>query len=118
MAKIDLRDIHYSPLRDRIPNGTRRTEIPPLSSPAQSPSLPPAAPAHISTSFAERNNLNIRMHSSRMTRLTNAFSKKLENHACAMALHFLYYNFVCVHQTLKVSPAMARWRDQAPLGDQ
>ena len=56
---------------------------------------------------AERNNLNARMHSRRMTRLTNAFSKKIENHAHAMALHFLYYNFVRVHQTLKVSPAMA-----------
>ncbi len=64
-------------------------------------------PKHISTSFAERNNLNIRMHSRRMTRLTNAFSKKLANHRHAMALHFLYYNFVRVHQTLKVSPAMA-----------
>ena len=47
------------------------------------------------------------MHSRRMTRLTNAFSKKIENHAHAMALHFLYYNFVRVHQTLRVSPAMA-----------
>jgi IS1 family transposase len=62
---------------------------------------------HVSTSFAERNNLNIRMHSRRMTRLTNAFSKKVENHAYAMAMHFLYYNFVRRHQTLKVSPAMA-----------
>lgn len=64
-------------------------------------------PKHISTSFAERNNLNIRMHSRRMTRLTNAFSKKVENHAHAMALHFLYYNFVRVHKTLRTSPAMA-----------
>lgn len=64
-------------------------------------------PKHVSTSYSERNNLNIRMHSRRMTRLTNAFSKKIENHAHAMALHFLYYNFVRVHQTLKVSPAMA-----------
>jgi len=64
-------------------------------------------PKHISTSYSERNNLNIRMHSRRMTRLTNAFSKKIENHAHAMALHFLYYNFVRIHQTLKVSPAMA-----------
>lgn len=64
-------------------------------------------PKHISTSFAERNNLNIRMHSRRMTRLTNAFSKKLANHRHAMALHFLYYNFVRIHQTLKASPAMA-----------
>jgi IS1 family transposase len=63
--------------------------------------------AHISTSYAERNNLNIRMHSRRMTRLTNAFSKKMENHAHAMALHFLYYNFVRIHKTLKTTPAMA-----------
>jgi hypothetical protein len=64
-------------------------------------------PRHVSTSYAERNNLNIRMHSRRMTRLTNAFSKKVENHAHAMALHFLYYNFVRVHKTLRMSPAMA-----------
>jgi hypothetical protein len=62
---------------------------------------------HVSTSYAERNNLNVRMHSRRMTRLTNAFSKKLDNHAHAMPLHFLYYNFVRIHQTLKVSSAMA-----------
>jgi IS1 family transposase len=64
-------------------------------------------PKHVSTSFAERNNLNVRMHSRRMTRLTNAFSKKMENHAHAMALHFLYYNFVRIHQTHKMTPAMA-----------
>ncbi len=63
--------------------------------------------AHVSTSYAERNNLNIRMHTRRMTRLTNAFSKKMENHAHAMALHFLYYNFVRIHKTLKTTPAMA-----------
>jgi hypothetical protein len=63
--------------------------------------------AHVSTSYAERNNLNVRMHSRRMTRLTNAFSKKMENHAHAMALHFFYYNFVRIHKTLKTSPAMA-----------
>jgi IS1 family transposase len=62
---------------------------------------------HVSTSYAERNNLNIRMHSRRMTRLTNAFSKKMENHAHAMALHFLHYNFVRIHKTLKITPAMA-----------
>jgi IS1 family transposase len=63
--------------------------------------------AHVSTSYAERNNLNVRMHSRRMTRLTNAFSKKMENHAHAMALHFLYFNFVRIHKTLKTTPAMA-----------
>ena len=47
------------------------------------------------------------MHSHRMTRLTNAFSKKVENHAHAMALHFLYYNFVRVHKTFRTAPAMA-----------
>ena len=62
--------------------------------------------AHVSTSYAERNNLNVRMHTRRMTRLTNAFSKKMENHAHAMALHFLYYNFVRIHTTLKTTPAM------------
>ena len=61
----------------------------------------------VSTSYAERNNLNVRMHSRRMTRLTNAFSKKVENHAHAIALHFLYYNFVRIHKTLKVTSATA-----------
>jgi hypothetical protein len=64
-------------------------------------------PKHVSTSCAERNNLNVRMHSRRMTRLTNAFSKKFENHQHAMALHFIYYNFVRIHKTLRTSPAMA-----------
>lgn len=62
---------------------------------------------HISTSYTERNNLNVRMHSRRMTRLTNAFSKKMENHAHAMALHFMYYNFVRIHKTLRTTPALA-----------
>lgn len=64
-------------------------------------------PKHISTSFAERNNLTMRMQMRRFTRLTNAFSKKVENHACAVALHFMYYNFVRIHQSLKITPAMA-----------
>jgi len=65
------------------------------------------SPAQEFLSHSERNNLNVRMHNRRMTRLTNAFSKKAQNHAHAMALHFLYYNFVRIHQTLKMSPAMA-----------
>jgi hypothetical protein len=64
-------------------------------------------PNHISTSFAERQNLNVRMHTRRFTRLTNAFSKKVENHAHAVALFALYYNFVRVHKTLRMTPAMA-----------
>jgi hypothetical protein len=49
----------------------------------------------------------MRMHMRRFTRLTNAFSKKIENHVCSVALHAMYYNFVRIHQTLKVTPAMA-----------
>jgi IS1 family transposase len=62
---------------------------------------------HISTSYVERQNLTMRMHMRRFTRLTNAFSKKLEPHIAAICLHFFYYNFVRVHQTLRVTPAMA-----------
>ena len=64
-------------------------------------------PAHISTSYAERANLTVRMHMRRFTRLTNAFSKKIENHAHSMALFTTYYNFVRIHKTLRVTPAMA-----------
>ena len=64
-------------------------------------------PNHVSTSFAERHNLTMRMHMRRFTRLTNGFSKKIENHEHSVALHSIYYNFVRVHQTLRVSPAMA-----------
>ncbi|MGH6946836.1 MAG: hypothetical protein ACREDZ_05870, partial [Kiloniellales bacterium] len=62
---------------------------------------------HVSTSYSERLNLNIRMGNRRMTRLTNAFSKKAENHAHMMAIYFMHYNFVRIHQTLKITPAMA-----------
>ena len=64
-------------------------------------------PAHVSTSFIERQNLTMRMHMRRFTRLTNAFSKKVENHVYAVALHMMYYNFVKIHTKLRVSPAMA-----------
>jgi IS1 family transposase len=61
---------------------------------------------HISTSYVERQNLSMRMHMRRFTRLTNAFSKKVENHQHALALYFMFYNFCRVHQTLRVTPAM------------
>ena len=63
-------------------------------------------PKHVSTSYVERNNLTMRMHMRRFTRLTNGFSKKLDNHGYAVALHFMYCNFVKIHGTLRVTPAV------------
>jgi len=63
--------------------------------------------ANISTSYVERQNLTMRMHCRRLTRLTNAFSKKLDNFKAAIALHFWYYNFAKVHRTIRTTPAMA-----------
>lgn len=63
-------------------------------------------PQHISTSYVERQNLSMRMGMRRFTRLTNAFSKKLENHMHALSIYFMHYNFVRIHQTLRVTPAM------------
>jgi hypothetical protein len=63
--------------------------------------------SEVSTSYAERQNLSMRMGMRRFTRLTNAFSPKVENHAHAIAIYFMHCNFVRIHQTLRVTPAMA-----------
>ena len=63
--------------------------------------------AHVSTSYSERANLTMRMHNRRFTRLTNAFSKKFENHAHMVAIYAVWYNWLRIHKTLRVTPAMA-----------
>jgi len=64
-------------------------------------------PKYISTSYVERQNLSMRMGNRRYTRLTNAFSRKIENHAASIALYYFAYNFVRIHRALRVTPAMA-----------
>jgi hypothetical protein len=63
-------------------------------------------PAHVSTSYVERQNLTMRMGMKRFARLRNGFSKKVENHAHAVAMHYMFYNFGRIHKTLRVTPAM------------
>ena len=105
-TEIDYAQIHKSYSSEDIPKGEHRyspgcivgiTIIPVTGFPVR---------RHISTSLVERQNLTVRMQMRRFTRLTNAFSKRLESLRAALAIHFFYYNFMRVHQTLRVTPAM------------
>jgi IS1 family transposase len=93
----------YGPSAD----GARRYSPPECIGAVKTPVFGDPDPAHISTSFVERQNLTMRMQMRRFTRLTNGFSKKFENHCHAQAIYFVWYNWIRIHKTLRVTPAMA-----------
>lgn len=86
--------------------GSRRYSPPPITAVKKKAVIGDPSESEISTSLVERQNLTMRMHVRRLTRLTNAFSKKVENFRAAVALHFAYYNFVRVHGSIRATPAM------------
>jgi IS1 family transposase len=104
---IDVDFAQLIKMYGQVPDAEHRYSQPKCVGSRKEPFRGNPDPKHISTSYVERQNLTMRMHMRRFTRLTNAFSKKVENHAHAVALHFMYYNFVRLHKSLRVTPAMA-----------
>jgi IS1 family transposase len=104
------RDVDYAVLTkiyDEVPEGQRRYSPPEVVGTKKEVKFGNPDPAHISTSYVERQNLTMRMGMRRFTRLTNGFSKKIENHIHAVSLHFMHYNYARIHKSLRVTPAMA-----------
>jgi IS1 family transposase len=101
-------DIDYSMLIKTYESSQEETRYSPAicTSCERKPVMGHPDPKHISTSYVERQNLTMRMSMRRFTQLTNGFSKKVENHAYSVAIHYMHYNFCRVHMTLRVTPAM------------
>lgn len=93
-------------LYGQAPDAEKRYSPPKCVGAEKHPIIGNPDPKHISTSYSERQNLTMRMHMRRFTRLTNAFSKKVENLAAAISLYYMWYNFARIHMTLRVTPAM------------
>jgi len=104
-SEVDYGQVYKTFASDKLPSGGYSPAA--LVSIEKVPMLGNPNHEKICTSFVERQNLTMRMHIRRLTRLTNAFSKKMDNFKAAVALHFGYYNFVKVHKSLRTTPAMA-----------